>query len=92
MRAVAFLVAGVVLASCGPAPDVGTVTRFDGRTVTVRGGLDLDGRAGVQMPKPNQVAEAQRMCATEGKRAEYVSSNVVHDPTYPKVDFLFLCR
>lgn len=80
------------LLSCGPSPDVGTITAFDGRTVTVRGALDLDGRAGVQLPKPNQAAEAQRMCAIDGKSAEYVSSNVVSDPTFPKVDFLFLCR
>lgn len=81
----------VALVACGPSPDVGVVTQFNGDTVTVRGALDLDGKAGPQLPKPNQRAEAVAMCDRFGKSAEYVSSNVVSDPTFPRVDFLFSC-
>lgn len=75
------------LAGC-TAPDVGTVTAFNGRTVTVQGGANLS--AEPQTPGPNQTAAADQMCRREGKRAEYISTNYATQSQY-HVDYLFAC-
>ena len=88
MRYVLVLLA---IAACGPAPDVGYATQFNGHTVTIRGGLDMDGKLGPQLPKPNQAAEAQRICASVNKAAVHLSSAPATDSDW-HIDHLFACQ
>ncbi len=71
-----------VLAGCGEPP---MVTEFNGDSVTVQS--QTAGNS------PEVTAEAQRICATHRRRAEYASSRQVYAPQFmvPTYAHLFLC-
>lgn len=72
----------LTLAACGEPP---MVTGFNGDSVTIQSQTAAN--------NADVTAEAERICATVGSRAEYASSRQVHAPQYmvPTYNHLFLC-
>ncbi len=79
----ALLVAPLLLAACVPEP--GVVSGFNGSSVTIRQGTF----ATVAEVTPAIQAEADRICGTAGKRAEFASTLSAPDASY--AEHLFLC-
>lgn len=78
------------LAACVPAPDApGSVTAFNGETVTIRSGGDFSlANAGKGFkPTPAVIAQAQEVCPG----ATFASGTGVEGDAW-LVDYLFICR
>lgn len=74
----------IALAGCEPGP--AQVTQFNGDSVTItRIELGLT----INEQNPEVAAEAERICASAGKRSVYGSVDVNYD-TY-EVSYLYLC-
>ena len=83
MKKVSVALAGLlVLGACGEPP---MVTDFNGDSVTIQSQTAAN--------NADVTAEAQRICTTVGRKAEYASSRQVHAPQYmvPTYNHLFLC-
>lgn len=70
------------LVACGAPP---VVTEFNGDSVTIQSQSSGN--------EPEVSSEAERICGTVNRRAEYASSRQIHAPQYmvPTYNHLFLC-
>lgn len=99
MKFVFPLIALTLVAACdvpeGPAEGAGNVTKVDGNSVVVSFPIGFTAKR-LTGPSPEQQAEAQRVCAMQGKDANYISYDVRNKEYGAGVsagfyDLLFVC-
>lgn len=83
-RMIGLLGLATLLTACISLDDGPVVTDYTGSTVRIQ----RPGLPPASGPGPEEIAEANRVCAIDGRRAEIASNRMVADTT---TEHLFLC-
>lgn len=85
MKFYAIIVAALLpVVACSPTTDTPVISGFNGDSVSLQGA----GFLSASKPGPAFDAEANRLCARRGTKAEYASSRMVGEYT---AEHLYLC-